>query len=130
MILGSHERGSGQYKIIGHLGDGTFGRALECLEINENRIYAVKVIRAVQRYTESAKTEASILRDLQRNGGCERGVVYLKEWFMHRSLDPRTRQKITNMCLVFEPLGKSLYDFIKDNKYKGFDIADVREIAR
>ena len=34
------------------------------------------------------------------------------------------------MCLVFEPLGKSLYDFIKDNKYKGFDIADVREIAR
>jgi hypothetical protein len=23
------------------------------------------------------------------------------------------------MCLVFETLGKSLYDFIKDNGYKG-----------
>jgi hypothetical protein len=23
------------------------------------------------------------------------------------------------MCLVFETLGKSLYDFIKENKYKG-----------
>jgi hypothetical protein len=23
------------------------------------------------------------------------------------------------MCLVFETLGKSLYDFIKTNKYKG-----------
>jgi hypothetical protein len=23
------------------------------------------------------------------------------------------------MCLVFETLGKSLYDFIKANKYKG-----------
>lgn len=34
------------------------------------------------------------------------------------------------MCLAFEPLGQSLYDFIKDNKYKGFDIQDVREIAR
>lgn len=64
MILGSKEKGSGQYKIIGHLGDGTFGRALQCLEINENKIYAVKVIRAVERYSESAKTEAQILRDL------------------------------------------------------------------
>ena len=34
------------------------------------------------------------------------------------------------MCLVFEPLGKSLYDFIKDNSYKGFEISQVREIAR
>ena len=33
------------------------------------------------------------------------------------------------MCLVFEPLGKSLYDFIKDNGYKGFEITHVREIA-
>jgi len=33
------------------------------------------------------------------------------------------------MCLVFEPLGKSLYDFIKDNGYKGFEISQVREIA-
>jgi serine/threonine protein kinase len=57
-------------------------------------------------------------------------VVYLKEWFMHKSVEAKTKQKLTNMCLVFEPLGKSLYDFIKDNKYKGFDISDVREIAR
>jgi len=33
------------------------------------------------------------------------------------------------MCLVFEPLGKSLYDFIKDNKFKGFEIGDLREIV-
>lgn len=33
------------------------------------------------------------------------------------------------MCLVFEPLGKSLFDFIKDNGYKGFEICQVREIA-
>jgi len=49
---------------------------------------------------------------------------------MHRSIDIKTRERLTNMCLVFEPLGKSLYDFIKDNKYKGFDIQDVREIAQ
>jgi dual-specificity kinase len=58
MVLESQEKGSGKYKILGHLGDGTFGRALQCVEMSENRIYAVKVIRAVARYTESAKTEA------------------------------------------------------------------------
>ena len=83
----------------------------------------------MERYSESAKTEAQILRDLQRHGGCERGIVYLKEWFVHRSIDAKTRQRLKNMCLVFEPLGKSLYDFIKDNKYKGFEIGDLREIA-
>ena len=128
MILS--ERGGKQYKVLGHLGDGTFGRTLQCLEMRENRVYAVKVIRAVPRYVQSAKTEAQILKELQEQGGCERGIVYLKEWFTHHSYDAKTKQHSANMCLVFEPLGKSLYDFIKDNNFKGFDIDDVREIAR
>ena len=33
------------------------------------------------------------------------------------------------MCLVFEPLGKSLYDFIKANRYRGFEISQVKEIG-
>jgi len=44
----------------------------------------VKVVRAVQRYTESAKIEADILQDLRRQGGCQRGIVNLKEFFMHK----------------------------------------------
>lgn len=34
------------------------------------------------------------------------------------------------MCIVFETLGKSLFDFIKDNKYKGFDICQLQEIGK
>ena len=49
---------------------------------------------------------------------------------MHQSVCPKTHEISNNMCLVFEPLGKSLYDFIKDNSYKGFEISQVREIAR
>ena len=105
MILASENKGSNQYKILGHLGDGTFGRALKCLEVTSNKVYAVKVIRAVARYTESAKTEAIILRDLEKQGGCQYGIVYLKEWFMFKQFDARTKQRVTNMCLSFEPLG-------------------------
>lgn len=79
MILGSENKGSNQYRISGHLGDGTFGRALKCQEVGSDKVYAVKVIRAVARYTESAKTEAKILRDLEKQGGCDFGIVYLRE---------------------------------------------------
>ena len=123
--------------VVDHLGDGTFGRALKCVElpnqmaapdsVKEGETYAVKVVRAVPRYAESAKFEASILQDLQKQGGCQRGIVYLKETFTNRS--KQSYGTVKNTCLVFEPLGKSLYDFIKDNGYKGFEINQVREIA-
>ena len=53
------------------------------MDENEGDVYAVKVVRAVQRYTESAKFEAQIMDDLQKQGGCNRGIVYQKEWFTH-----------------------------------------------
>ena len=93
-------------------------------------VYAIKVIRAVPRYLESAEFEARILNDLKKKGGCERGIVYLKEQFVNKSKQSCKRSGLTNnKCLVFEPLGKSLFDFIKDNNYKGFEIGQIREIA-
>ena len=133
--------------MLDHLGDGTFGRALKCAELTpslnlptgehqlpaasidtaDKPTWAVKVIRAVPRYAESAKFEAQILMDLHSKGGCAQGIVYLKETFTNKSR--QSYGSVSNMCLVFEPLGKSLYDFIKDNGYKGFEIGQLREIA-
>ena len=89
MVLTSDQVGANRYKIVGHLGDGTFGRALKCVQVTgpndsiDGDVYAVKVVRAVQRYTDSAKFEAQIMDDLQKQGGCNRGIVYQKEWFTH-----------------------------------------------
>ena len=33
-------------------------------------------------------------------------------------------------CLVFEPLGMSLYDLLKRNHHRGFEMAITREFAR
>jgi dual-specificity kinase len=57
-------------------------------------------------------------------GGAEAGVVHLKEYFIH------TDKEGEHMCLVFETLGKSLYDFIKLNKYKGYSLTHIQSIAR
>ncbi len=102
--------------MLGHLGDGTFGRALQCEDIISNNVVAVKVVRAVERYTDSAKIEAKILCDIKKEGGCQNFIVDLKDFFTH------SEGNVSNTCLVFEPLGKSLYDFIKANSYQGFEI--------
>ena len=77
------DRTSSKYQVVEHLGDGTFGRALKCVDISrsslvvkagngdanqttindqqqhlENATFAIKVVRAVPRYAESAKFEA------------------------------------------------------------------------
>lgn len=40
-----------KYRVTEHLGDGTFGRALLCDDLVNNKKVAVKVVRAVERYT-------------------------------------------------------------------------------
>eukprot|EP00914_Ancora_sagittata_P020756 GHVO01040932.1.p1 GENE.GHVO01040932.1~~GHVO01040932.1.p1 ORF type:complete len:285 (+),score=38.64 GHVO01040932.1:81-935(+) len=35
-----------------------------------------------------------------------------------------------HMCLVFEKLGPSLYEFLSTNNFRGFFIADIQDIAR
>jgi dual-specificity kinase len=101
------------------LGDGTFGRALKCLNIIENKYYAVKVIRAVKRDNETAKVEVDILSDIMEKGGAKFGIVHLKEYFIHSDKEGE------HMCLVFETLGKSLYDFVELNKYKGYALSQI-----
>jgi len=66
MCLGSDNR----YEVVSHLGDGTFGRALKCRDKKTGDDVAVKIVRAVSRYAESAKIEANILKDLKSKGGC------------------------------------------------------------
>eukprot|EP00349_Pseudokeronopsis_sp_Brazil_P011912 CAMPEP_0202971718 /NCGR_PEP_ID=MMETSP1396-20130829/30087_1 /ASSEMBLY_ACC=CAM_ASM_000872 /TAXON_ID= /ORGANISM="Pseudokeronopsis sp., Strain Brazil" /LENGTH=92 /DNA_ID=CAMNT_0049701403 /DNA_START=191 /DNA_END=465 /DNA_ORIENTATION=+ len=85
-------------KIQSHLGDGTFGRTLQCIHKRTGKVYAIKVIRGVKRYNESAEIEARILLDMKAAGGDREGVVRLQEKFVHS--EPRDGEHV---CLVFEP---------------------------
>lgn len=82
----------------------------------------MQVVRDVARYTSAASIEAEILRevnkrDRQRDSHC----VCLLDAFMYHQ---------RHMCLVFECLGKSLYDVLSGNKYRGFYFADIVSVAR
>lgn len=119
-----------RYRIIEEVGIGTFGRVLECADLNrrasdKNRYgaaqyVAIKVVRSVKRYCDSAIIEAKIVADLNRCGG--RGLshcVVLRDSF---SLDG-------HYCLVFERLGPSLYDFLKRHNYQPFPMVCVQDFT-
>ena len=49
-----------------------------------------------------------------------RKCVHLKEWFEHHG----------HVCLVFELLDKSLYDFLEENEFEPFPMAHIQSFGR
>ena len=135
-----------KYRVVRELGVGTFGRVVECLDLTKNRgsdgnhhqqkhqqyttqddgnnLVAVKMVRKVKRYYESALIEADIVSDVNRRGGPRgRGMSHFA--IMYDAFNFHG-----HYCLVFESLGPSLYDILKRNKYQPFPMKYVRDFSR
>jgi serine/threonine protein kinase len=139
-----------RYRVIKEVGVGTFGRVVECLDVKKrgdpdegggrssnnscdqsghrrrgNRDnhgnVAIKIVRNVKRYYESALIEADIVHDVNRRGG--RGLTHCAIMF-----DAFTFQG--HYCMVFECLGPSLYDFLKRQRYQPFPMTCVRDFTK
>ncbi|CAM9660658.1 unnamed protein product, partial [Chrysoparadoxa australica] len=102
------------------VGTGTFGRVAECWDRKKSRSVAVKIVRKVRKYYESAQIEADILRDVNKRGGAGLDLcVKMYDSFNHHG----------HYCLVFEKLGSSLYDLMVTNNYKGLPLYCVRSFS-
>lgn len=110
-----------RYKILAKLGEGTFGRVLECWDRVEKEYCAVKVIRNIQKYRDAAVIEIDVLEATMRaDPEGKRHCVQMKHWFDFRG----------HICMVFEKLGLSLYDFLRKNHYQPFSIDMVQAFGR
>lgn len=122
---------SNRYRIERQVGMGTFGRVVECLDLHHhrpggdrnsnNKKVAIKIVRNVKRYYESALIEADIVEDVNRRGG--RGRTHCAVMFDGFSFSG-------HYCMVFEKLGPSLYDFQKRQNYRPFPLMCVRDFAK
>lgn len=121
-----------RYRIQKEVGVGTFGRVVECLDLKrlarsnrrdrqDKNVVAIKIVRNVKRYYESALIEADIVEDVNRRGG--RGISHCAVMY-----DAFTFAG--HYCMVFERLGPSLYDFQKRQKYRPFPLMCVRDFAK
>ena len=103
------------------MGEGTFGRVLECWDRKTRGYVAIKIVRSVQKYRDAAMIELEVLATLERNDASGRfHCVSLREWFDYRG----------HVCMVFERLGPSLYDFLRKNAYRPFPGPLVRAFGK
>ena len=54
-------------RVVKLLGQGTFGRVIEAVDVSRNERVAIKVIRALPEYREASKTEIRALERLKRD---------------------------------------------------------------
>ncbi|KAL1371443.1 hypothetical protein HN51_001687 [Arachis hypogaea] len=109
-----------RYKIHSKMGEGTFGQVLECWDRERKEMVAIKIVRGVKKYREAAMIEIEVLQQLGKHDKGGNRCVQIRNWFDYRN----------HICIVFEKLGPSLYDFLRKNNYRSFPIDLVREIGR
>jgi len=99
------------------LGEGTFGKVARVKDLETNKVVALKIIKNVHKYREAAKLEINVLRKLNTNDNHLCVKMYNSfNYFGH-------------MCLTFEVLGESVFNFLKSNAYIPFPVDQVRQIA-
>ncbi|KAI5560862.1 hypothetical protein POPTR_016G079900v4 [Populus trichocarpa] len=109
-----------RYRILSKMGEGTFGQVLECFDNEKKELVAIKIVRSIHKYREAAMTEIDVLQRLARHDIGSTRCVQIRNWFDYRN----------HICIVFEKLGPSLYDFLRKNSYRSFPIDLVRELGR
>ncbi|XP_051956263.1 dual specificity protein kinase CLK4b isoform X3 [Xyrauchen texanus] len=108
-------------EIVSTLGEGAFGKVVECLDHSKGAArVALKIIKNIERYREAAMTEVDVLERINSLDGDKRfACVRMLDWFDHHG----------HICIVFELLGLSTYDFLKENGFMPFSVDQIRCMA-
>lgn len=120
LIYAIHDWIFDRYEILRTLGEGTFGKVVECKDHQTGENIALKIIKNVDKYREAAMLEINVLNFLrERDPEDEYLCVRLLDWFDYYG----------HICLAFDILGLSVFDFLKENNYVGYPIEHVRHIS-
>lgn len=115
-----------KYKMIRQIGKGTFSRVMQCEDVTSGpsdkrkKYVAVKINRSVAKYMAAAKIELEILKsiksvDRDNTSNC----IHLTQCFEYNQ----------HTCFVFPLFGRSVYGFLRNNKYIPFATPHVKQFA-
>ncbi|KAI9362966.1 kinase-like protein [Zopfochytrium polystomum] len=109
-----------RYKILRLLGQGTFGKVVEAYDRTRKERVAIKIIRAVQKYRDASRVEIRVLQTLkERDPMNTKRCIHLVSHFDFRN----------HVCMVFELLAQSIFDYLKDNHFQPFPTWQIQEFA-
>nr|XP_014430608.1 dual specificity protein kinase CLK3 [Pelodiscus sinensis] len=110
-----------RYEIVGSLGEGTFGKVVECVDHARGKAQvALKIIRNVGKYREAARLEINVLKKIrERDKDNKYLCVLMSDWFNFHG----------HMCIAFELLGKNTFEFLKENNFQPYPLPQIRHMA-
>ncbi|RKP16530.1 kinase-like protein [Rozella allomycis CSF55] len=116
----------GRYRLVRKLGWGHFSVVWLCWDLNEEKYYAMKIVKSARHYTETAKDEVKLLRAASNLDESAKGkdfIVNLSDDFMIDGPNGK------HVCMVFEVLGENLLNLIKRYNYRGISIPILKNIS-
>lgn len=110
-----------RYEIVSNLGEGTFGKVAKVKDLETQNYFALKIIKNIHKYREAAKLEINVLKKLNSK-------EHDNKFLCVRMFD--SFNYYGHMCLTFEVLGESVFDFLKSNCYAPYPMEQVRHISQ
>ncbi|XP_077586425.1 homeodomain-interacting protein kinase 1-like [Stigmatopora nigra] len=104
------------YLVKDLIGEGTFGKVAQCVNLSTSQTVALKVLKTKSNVV--SKMEIKILEIVRALDPVKKSIVKYIENFEHEGYT----------CLAFEMLDMSLFDFVK-KRNKPLSISEIRPIA-
>jgi len=119
-LLKIHDHIAYRFEIVSLLGKGSFGQVVKAFDVKKQEYVALKLIRNKKRFHHQALVEVKLLNHLKDNDHDMRhNIVEMYEYFYFRN----------HLCITFELLSINLYEFIKNNNFKGLSLGLIRRFA-
>ncbi|KAM7397631.1 hypothetical protein PAMA_005779 [Pampus argenteus] len=109
-----------RYEVASTLGTGAFGKVVECIDRDKAEHVAVKIVRNIECFREVAKSEIAVLEEINSLDEEHRfACVRMLDWFDYEG----------HICIVFELLGLSTFEFLRRNHFLPFSVEQIRHMA-
>eukprot|EP00930_Biecheleria_cincta_P040488 TRINITY_DN27739_c0_g2_i2.p1 TRINITY_DN27739_c0_g2~~TRINITY_DN27739_c0_g2_i2.p1 ORF type:complete len:762 (-),score=146.64 TRINITY_DN27739_c0_g2_i2:179-2464(-) len=114
-----------RYQMIEYLGSAAFSRAVQCLDLESNRMVCMKIIKNDKDFFDQSLDEIKLLKYINVNGDVDRNsVLRLYDHFYHKE----------HLIIVTELLRDNLYEFSKYNRECGdepyFTIGRLQKMSK
>lgn len=115
-----HDHVAYRYEIIRELGKGSFGVVLRAFDHLKKEFVALKILRNKKKLHKQGLVEIKLIETLNKNDPEDKkNIVRLRESFKFRN----------HICITFELLSINLYEFIKNNDFRGVSLRLTKRFA-
>lgn len=102
------------------LGKGAYGHVIDAKNTQTGKNVALKVIKNTLEHREAAMHEISIIKKIECQDSNDKNLcLKMFEWFNYSGY----------ICIVFEALGLSIFDFLRENEYEPYTLDEIRHIT-